>query len=156
LPLGWKGDGDGGEKRLEMYAELLLENEFDYTSLINTTRLERILKKYGAEDLPGGLAGADEEYMQLAVDSVQYIYEAIGDKVDIMAMGGAGVPEQAIRLARAGGSGIGINTGVATHLFRTITNVERAIERSIPEGQIYFDIVGADTARGPKSKQVKV
>jgi dihydroorotate dehydrogenase len=160
-PLDLKGDGDGGEQRLETYCELIDSTGLPIISLINTTALENIKAKYGAANKPGGLSGGDPEYQQMAVDAVRFVYEAKGDKVDINAHGGIAGPqanEQAIRLIRAGGSSLGKVTDIPRHLLRTITTTDRAVQAELDSEQaktgkvVYLeDIIGADTRRGPKS-----
>lgn len=153
VPLGYKGDGDGGEERLEMYSGLAIATDLDYLELINTTSLAHIKAKYGAEDLPGGLAGADPDYQKLAVDSVKYIYEAVGDRVDIIGMGGVNSMAQAMRLIRAGASAIGINTAVRQLGARAVTIIEHGLSTEMngfPAGTRLENVIGIDTKRGPK------
>jgi dihydroorotate dehydrogenase len=161
-PIELKGDGDGGEERCEMYCEVIRRTELDIISLINSTALARIKAKYGAAHVSGGLSGGDPEYQQMAVDSVAYVYETVGDKVDIIGTGGIAGPqadEQAIRLVRAGASALGRVTGIARDLVRVATNTDRAVLAHLETeqqraGNVMHlpDIIGADTHRGPKTK----
>jgi dihydroorotate dehydrogenase len=153
VPLSYKGDGDGGEERLDMYARLAEATNLDYFELINTTALERIKAKYGAEKLPGGLAGADPDYQQLALNAIRYIYEAVGDKVDIIGMGGVNSPDQAFKMIKAGASAIGINTGVRQLGIRAVSILEIGLCNKLdgyPVGTRLENIVGSDTTRGSK------
>src|SRR5439155_15408209 len=104
------GDGDGGEPRLEMYCNLVDRAGIDILGLINSTALPHIKAKYGAENLPGGLAGADPDYRQLALDAVKYVYEAAGDKVDIVGMGGINSADTALNMIKHGASAVAVNT----------------------------------------------
>lgn len=154
LPVVLKGDGDGGEERLDMYCRIALEAEIAL-ELINTTALKQIKDKYGAGDLPGGLAGADPDYQQMAVEAVRYVYEAVGDKVDIIGMGGVNSPEQALKMIRAGASAIGINTAVRQLGLRAVNVIEVGLSDLLdqsPPGTRLENIVGIDTKRGSKVK----
>lgn len=157
LPLSFKGDGDGGEERLEMYCRLVERTGLDIIGLINTTSLERIKARYGAADLPGGLAGADPEYQQLALDSVRYVYEAVGDKVDIVGMGGINSPERALRMIKAGASAVGINTAVRRLGPRAMSKIENGLlaDPTVQAVGSINELIGADTERGPKPALTK-
>jgi len=128
LPFSFKADADGGEQGLDMYSRLGLRTGADFISLINTTAKKEIKGKYGAEDLPGGLAGADPEYQQMAIDAVRYVFEAIGDKVDIMGMGGNNSDQQQIGLITAGARATGVNSAVRQHGHRAVS--QRDIDAS--------------------------
>lgn len=158
VPLGFKGDGDGGEERLEMYCRLAQEAELDYLELINTTARTDIKAKYNASALPGGLAGADPDYQDMAASAVKYVYEAIGDKTDIIGMGGVNNAERALVLIRNGASSVGINTGVRELGARAVTTIEIGISReldNLPDSQGIEDIIGIGSARGAKSRFTK-
>ena len=152
-----KGDGDGGEERLEVYCKLVTEEGLEVLELINTTALAHIKAKYGAAELPGGLAGADPDYHQLALRTVKYVYEAVGDKVDIIATGGVNGPEPAIAMIRFGASAVGVNTAIRKHglsvINRTNNGVAEIIHQRHPWASQLSEIVGIDTQRGPKLSQ---
>jgi dihydroorotate dehydrogenase len=164
VPLFVKGDGDGGTDRLDIYCELARESGCNL-ELINTTGLERIKSKYGAENEAGGLAGADPDYRNLAVDSVRYVYEQVGDKIDIVGVGGIGGPEveggldQAISLMEAGANAVEFNTYFRTGGIRSFTNIKRGmaiwLDRQSDISNI-SEIIGRRTQRGPKIQQNKV
>ncbi len=147
IPLGYKGDGDGGERRLDMYCRLAERTGLDFLSLINTTGLKHMKAKYGAAGLPGGLGGADPEYQQMALDAVGYAFDAVGDRTDIMGMGGINGPEPAVKMLRAGARAIGVNTAVR----QLGANVMGLIDTGIAD---YLDvrqldrIIGLDSKRG--------
>jgi dihydroorotate dehydrogenase len=151
LPVVLKGDGDGGTDRLDMYCEIALRTGVNL-ELINTTALRHIKEKYGAADLPGGLAGADPDYQQLAEDSVRYVFEAVGDKVDIIGMGGVNSGERAMKLVEAGASALGINTAVRQLGLRAINIIELGMSElldSYPPRTRLLDVIGIHTERGP-------
>lgn len=153
IPLEFKGDGDGGTERCDMYAELMLRTGVNILGLINTTALKEIKAKYGAGDMPGGLAGADSDYQQLAVKTVNYMYEAIGDKVDIIGMGGVNSGETAMQLIENGASGISINTAIRSLGARAVSTIELRMSNlldSYPSGTTLPNIVGVATKRGSK------
>ncbi len=156
VPIIFKGDGDGGEERLDMYARLATALGIEVFELINTTGLVKIKSKYDVENLPGGLAGADEDYQQLAVDSVRYMYEAVGDKTDIIGVGGINGPERGLRMVRAGASAISINTFVRTAGTRAVKLIEKGMSDSLSSNPSGSDriaqIIGIDTNRGPKAE----
>lgn len=156
VPIIVKGDGDGGEERLEMYCKWVewREDAFDALELINTTALPHIKARYGLEQLPGGLAGADTEYQQMALDAVKYVYEAVGDRTDIIATGGCNTPEQALKMIEHGGSAIGVNTIIRKLGLRAPRLLEggllKLITKEYPEATRLDQVVGVGTARGPK------
>lgn len=153
LPLIYKGDADGGTDRLDMYCQLAEEGMVDAFELINTSARPDLKQKYGAEDMPGGLAGADADFRDMAVAAVRYVYEAVGDKVDIIGCGGIGQDsDQAVRLVRAGASAVGINTGVRSLGAKAMSSTELAIDRHrrASGAQTINQLIGVDTSRGAK------
>lgn len=155
IPLIVKGDGDGGEERLDRYAWAVEAQErriIDAFELINTTRLKHILAKYGVEGLPGGLAGDDPGYKQLALGSIRYLYERVGGIIDIIGTGGGA--SQAHDMIEAGASAVGINTGVRSRGLTVMRKVEQEIieriDREHPGATALDQIVGVKTKRGPK------
>jgi dihydroorotate dehydrogenase len=153
LPLSYKGDGDGGEARLDMYCRLAETGALQTIDLINSTTLTEIKEKYGAQDLPGGLAGADSDYQDMALDSVRYVYENVGRLVDIMGMGGVNSGDRAYKLLEAGASAIGINTAVRQLGARAVTSIEARLHELLDYGgspHNVRDLVGDATERGAK------
>jgi dihydroorotate dehydrogenase len=153
----FKGDGDGGEKRLERYCNLVTyrARTCDVLELINTTGLKDIKSKYGAGDMPGGLAGADPEYQSRAIDSVNYVYERVGDTVDIIGTGGVDSPAQALLMMENGASAVGINSAVRKLGLGALRFIERGLLEEIkgkyPEAANLAEIIGSSTSRGPKA-----
>jgi dihydroorotate dehydrogenase len=161
VPIFVKGDGDGGTDRLDIYCELASETGCNW-ELINTTGLEQIKAKYGVEHEAGGLAGADPDYRNLAVESVRYVFEQVGDRIDIIGVGGVGGPEvegglsQAINLMEAGASAVEFNTYFRTAGIRSFTNIKRGMATWLDQQKdvnSITEIVGRGTKRGPKVKQ---
>jgi dihydroorotate dehydrogenase len=111
IPVIYKGDGDGGDQRLDLYCSLANETGVAL-ELVNTTSLRHIKAKYEAEDLPGGLAGADPDYQALALRSVRYVFE--NTSVPIIGIGGVDSAEHGLAMVQAGASAVGINTGIRT------------------------------------------
>jgi dihydroorotate dehydrogenase len=145
-----KGDGDGGEERLDMYCALAHATGI-HLELINTTGLAHIKVKYGASGLPGGLSGADPDYQALRDQVIRYVYENVGDKVSIIGSGGINSPEQAMAAIGAGASAVSVNTAIRTHGLRTIKNIEGGVPQLLAPGQTLAQHIGSDTNRGPKS-----
>lgn len=158
LPLEYKADGDGGTARLDVVVEAAIANELNIIALINSTALAAIKAKYGAADMPGGLAGGDRQYMDLAVDSVRYVYEAAGGQLDVHGLGGVGYGEspswQALRLLKGGASAVSVVTGIRPLKHRSARTVERGILKELddnyPKVTNLGQIVGIDTKRGSK------
>jgi dihydroorotate dehydrogenase len=157
VPLFGKGDGDGGTARWDIYCELSRQTGCHW-ELINTTGLERIKAKYGAKDVAGGLAGADPDYRKLGVDAVSYVYNQVGDKIDIIGAAGVGGPEyekgddQAMALLRGGASAVEFNTYMRTGGLKSFTHTKRGIIDSLDrenKGSVR-EIIGIDTKRGAK------
>jgi dihydroorotate dehydrogenase len=157
-----KGDGDGGPDRLDIYCELAQETGC-HLELINSTGLAKIKTKYRAEEQAGGLAGADPDYRELAVASVGYVYQQVGDKVSIIGVGGVGGPEvyggieQATALIEAGASAIAFNTYFRTGGLKSFTNVKRGIAAWLDEQEDInklTEAIGRKTKRGPNALTV--
>jgi dihydroorotate dehydrogenase len=156
MPVEIKGDGDGGEERLDMYSRLAAAGMYDIISLINSTALEDIKDKYGAAHLPGGLAGADSEYRRIAVRVVSHVYENVGDTVDIIGLGGVNNGRTAMTLIEAGASAIGVVSSPRQKGLHVIRNIERdmiGIMDTDHEGKSIPQIVGISTSRGPKLRK---
>lgn len=154
LPLFYKMDGDGGEQRLDSMVEVLLRAEADGAELINSTALATIKRKYGVEDLPGGLAGADPDYQKLALDSVRYVYEAAGGRLAIHGMGGINSAEQNLLMIGAGASATSINTGVRSLGRRAMRQLEAGmipVLDQTPRIKRLQQIVGSGTYRGAQA-----
>lgn len=152
VQLAYKGDGDGGERRLDMYCRLIEETELDIIELINSTAQPHVKEKYGAEHLPGGLAGADPEFQQMALDAVKYVYEALGDKVIIDGMGGINTPAQNVAMMRAGASKTSIVTSLQQNRTQAFCLLKQGLLNELdkpPQHQSVKELVGLDTARGP-------
>jgi dihydroorotate dehydrogenase len=155
----FKGDGDGGEERWHYYCRLATfrDRTCDAFELINTTRLLHIWAKYGMdpEKIPGGLAGADPDYQQLALDAVKYVYEGAGDTIDIIGTGGIDSPEQALKMIEAGASAVGINTAVRKLGLGVMKHIERGLVEKIdgqyPDVSSLDQIIGVKTERGAKA-----
>ncbi len=156
MPLEYKGDGDGGEERMDMYCQLAIERLVNIYSFINTTAKREIKAKYGAEELPGGLAGADPDYQQMAVDTVRYVYEEVGDKVDIIGLGGVNSGRQAMKLMKVGASATAVVSGVLDLGLKAVKKIETGIidelDRDHP-GKALADVIGIETKRGVKAKK---
>jgi dihydroorotate dehydrogenase len=156
IPIIYKGDGDGGEERLEFYCSLaeFRELDFDAFELINTTALPHIKACYGVEDIPGGLAGTDPEYQEMVLKAVRYVYEHVGNRFDIIGTGGVDSPQQALKMIEAGASAIGINTAVRKLGLGVMRFVEggllNEIDQKYPQVTALNEIVGTSTKRGAK------
>jgi dihydroorotate dehydrogenase len=151
-----KGDGDGGERRLDLYCKLatMHADVIDAFELINTTALPHIKERYGVGALPGGIAGASDEFQQLALDSIRYLYEGAGDGVDIIGTGGVDSAGQAVKMLENGASAIGINTGVRKLGLGAMRLVEKGalmdIRTRYPSISGLDQVIGINTTRGPK------
>lgn len=143
-----KGDGDGGEERLDMYCQLV-EDTSVHLELINTTGLARIKARYGAADLPGGLSGADPDYQALRDQVIRYVYENVGDKASIIGSGGVNSPEQAMSALGAGASAVSVNTAIRTHGLHTVRNIEGGVPARLAEYGTLARYIGSLTGRGP-------
>lgn len=146
-----KGDGDGDVARLELYVELVRATGVNL-ELINTTALQRIKEKYGAADMPGGLAGADADYHRLAMDTIRYVYDRVGDLISIVGCGGVHDGTTALDLVRSGASAVSLNTAVRTRGLGVVREIEREMVALMPANSRIQDLVGSDTQRGPLSR----
>lgn len=126
IPYILKGDGDGGDTRLDTYIRLAEETGV-HLELINTTGREEIKAKYGAEHTPGGLAGADPDYQDLAITAIRYVAEAVDGKVDIIGTGGVNNGAQADKMLKAGAKAIGINTAMRELGVKAVRQIEREL-----------------------------
>jgi dihydroorotate dehydrogenase len=157
IPIVFKGDADGGEERLDMYCRLTQALGIEIIELINTTALPNIKSRYGLENRPGGLAGADAEYRKMALDSVSYVYNAIGDKTDIIGVGGIGVGEvwtPPLQMIRAGASAVSVNSYVRSSFPGTTRVIKKnmldELSNSAPGFNTVAQVIGIDTKRGRK------
>lgn len=98
-----------------------------HLELINTTGLVRIKEKYGASEMPGGLAGADPEYQQMAINAVTYAHEAVEHKVGIIGVGGINNGQQALKMKQAGANLLSVNTAVRERGVRVLRLIEREL-----------------------------
>jgi dihydroorotate dehydrogenase len=149
MPVGFKGDADGGVARFDMYGRLVTRASLNYWAGINTTAKPEIKARYNAAHLPGGLAGADPEYQAMADEAVQYMFEAVGDTVDIMGMGGINTPDRALRIMKRGARAFGINTGIRALGARAMLHMTDGLSRYLDTANIssLSTIVGYDTNR---------
>ncbi|HZM63811.1 MAG TPA: hypothetical protein VFB59_01615 [Candidatus Saccharimonadales bacterium] len=131
IPLIYKGDGDGGKDRLDMYIRLAQETGVAL-ELINTTSDPNTKAKYGADTLGGGLAGADSDYHDLALRSVHYVHKQTHGEVPIIGVGGVNTPERALAMICAGANAIGVNTAVRSLGFGTFTSLENGLLELMP------------------------
>lgn len=152
VPLAYKGDGDGGNHRLDMYCRLIEETEIDIIGLINSTALPHIKRKYGVEGLPGGLAGADLEYQAMALNAVKYVYEAVGDKVAIDGMGGINGPEQNVAMLQVGASKTSIVSSLQQNRQHAFTLLKKGLSGYLdkhPKVRTVRQLIGSGTERRP-------
>lgn len=143
IPVIYKGDGDGGRDRLDMYIRLAQQTGVAL-ELINTTAKADIKGKYGAANAPGGLGGAEPAYQELALASVSYVYRQTHGEVPIIGMGGIDSPEQEYKMIRAGASAVGVNTVVRSLGHTTFRSLETGLFDLLPPGQSIPDIRGID------------
>lgn len=159
IPIIFKGHGDLGERQWEYYCRWAeyREDYFDAFELINTTRLPHIWAKYGInpDSLGGGLAGADPDYQQLALDATTYVYEAIGDRFDIITTGGINSGPQLVKALESGGSAGGINSAIPKLGLGAMKLIERdalaLLKQKYPKATSLDQIIGIATSRGPKN-----
>jgi dihydroorotate dehydrogenase len=145
-----KGDGDGGQARLDMYCDVV--RYFGPHSvgleLINTTGLSSIKEKYGAEHLPGGLAGDDPDYRDLAQGAVSYVYGQLDGEVDIIGCGGLTDAGDAMNMMRKGARAWTMLTARRSQGLGALVAAEQGLTEMLnrmPEAQVLTDVVGVDT-----------
>jgi dihydroorotate dehydrogenase (fumarate) len=155
----FKGDGDGGEERLERYCNLATyrARTCDVLELINTTRDPKIWTKYGMnpEKIPGGLAGADRDYQAKTIEAIRYVYEGVGDTIDIIGTGGADSPTQVLTMIENGASAVGVNSSVRKLGLGVMKYLEKGLIKELddqyPDAKTLDQIIGTRTARGVKA-----
>ena len=158
IPIIFKGHGDLGERQWEYYCNWATYNEdyFDAFELINTTRKPEIWAKHGLDPdkVIGGLAGSDPDFQQLALDATRYVYEAIGDRFDIITNGGIDSGRQLVLALENGGSAVGINSAIPKLGLGAMKLIEREglaiLKRKYPEATSLDQIIGIATARKAK------
>lgn len=143
IPLIYKGDADGGLKRLDMYCRLA-EATGTHLELINTTANPGIKAKYHADGLPGGLAGADPDYQVMATQAVSYAYQQVGDKVNIIGVGGIDTPMRARAMIEAGASAVSINTAIRALGIGVFRYLEYGISATLGDDQSLTELIGVN------------
>lgn len=153
-PLFIKIDGERTPDQLDDIIEVAVEEGVDGVAAINSYGGSDLKAKYGERwaQEPGGLSGADPDYRQCATDTVKYIYEAAGDKLDIVGVGGVDSVWAALEKIKAGASAVQVVTAMRPSWGRVAANINRDLLNHIhlDDMKTVKQYIGLDTIRGPK------
>ena len=139
-------------RELDDIIEVAVEEEASGIVNINTTSSKAIKAMYGKQDEPGGLSGNFWEYRSIALNMTAYIYEAAGDKLDIIGVGAISQPEHAIDRMLVGASMLQVVTAIREQKGRTPAIINRGILEWMNRHSVenIQEIIGHATKRGPK------
>jgi len=79
----------------------------------------------------------------MALKAVGYAYEQVGDKVDIIGVGGIDTPMRAYAMIEAGASAVGINTAIRKLGLGAFRYVGDGLAGTLYHDQSLTDIIGA-------------
>ncbi len=153
-PLLLKIDSERSEGEMDDMVEVALAERAAGFIACNTYMGRDIKSKYGirwAEQM-GGLSGADSEYQARTTRVVQFLYEAAGDQLAVMGVGGVNSAEQALSKIKKGASAVQVVTAIREHKGRTAAIINRGLQQYMSaEGvQNIQELIGVDTKRGVK------
>lgn len=92
--------------------EVVIDNGLAGIIAVNTTTNETLKAKYGKVHEAGGLAGDDPDYRRMATEKIRHIYSQVGDKIDIIGVGGIKDANTALEKIKAGARAIQIVTAI--------------------------------------------
>jgi len=80
----------------------------------NSTNNPSIKAKYGSEweKQDGGVSGDDGDFRMISTIKIEHIYKQVGDKIDIIGVGGIKDTESALEKIRAGAKALQVVTGL--------------------------------------------
>lgn len=151
-PLFVKIDSERSKDELDDMIEVALEEGVAGFVATNTYTGEDLKAKYGARWAleAGGLSGADPDYRHKATATVRHIYEAAGDKLTIIGVGGVDSAETTLEKIRAGASAVQVVTAIRPSRGKVAANINIGLVNKIEidGAKSIQDYVGFDTSRG--------
>jgi dihydroorotate dehydrogenase len=150
-----KIDGERTEQELYDVAEVAIEAGLTGIIATNTYSGSDLKARYGRRwaGEAGGLSGADPEFRRRADNTLEFLYEEAGDKLELIGVGGVNSFEAALRKLQLGASAVQvvtamrpsygtiaaeINLGFVNHLeFNGIPNVKALIGTATKRGAKY-------------------
>lgn len=151
-PLWYKIDSERTPDQLEDMIEVAIEESAAGFIACNTYMGSDLKAKYGARwaEEAGGLSGADPDYQERTTKVVRFIYEAAGNKLDVMGVGGVNSAEQALDKIMAGASAVQVVTAIREQRGRTAAIVNKGLQGYMRREGVnnIQELIGADTQRG--------
>ena len=94
--------------------QVVMDNGLAGIIATNTTINPSIKAKYGKEweKYNGGISGDDGDFRMISTIKIEHIYKQVGDKIDIIGVGGIKDTETALEKIRAGAKALQIVTGL--------------------------------------------
>ncbi len=94
--------------------KVVMDNGLAGIIATNTTNNPSIKAKYGSEweNQDGGVSGDDGDFRMISTIKIEHIYKQVGDKIDIIGVGGIKDTETALEKIRAGAKALQIVTGL--------------------------------------------
>jgi len=94
--------------------KVVMDNKLSGIIATNTTNNPSIKAKYGEEwkNQEGGVSGDDGDFRMISTIKIEHIYKQVGDKIDIIGVGGIKDTETALEKIRAGAKVLQMVTGL--------------------------------------------
>ncbi len=94
--------------------KVVMDNKLSGIIATNTTNNPSIKAKYGEEwkNQEGGVSGDDGDFRMISTIKIEHIYKQVGDKIDIIGVGGIKDTETALEKIRAGAKALQMVTGL--------------------------------------------
>jgi len=151
VPLFIKIDGERSFWQLDDMIRIAVEEALSGMIAINTYSQSDLKEAYGKRwaKETGGLSGNDPRYRDLATATVRHIYEAAGDKLAIIGVGGVNDTNSALEKIKAGASAVQVVTAIRETRGKVAANINRRLLEYMQRegvGNIQ-ELVGIDTAR---------
>lgn len=151
-PLLIKIDSERTSTELDDMVEVLLEEGGDGFVATNTYMSNDLKARYGERWAreAGGLSGADPAFRFRATETVRHIYEAAGDKLAIIGVGGVDSADTALEKIKAGASAIQVVTAIRPSKGKVAADINRGLLRQMNcDGvESIKEYVGVETKRG--------
>jgi dihydroorotate dehydrogenase len=153
-PLLIKIDSERTPAELDDMIEVLVEEGGDGFVATNTYMSNDLKAQYGNRwaNEAGGLSGADPTFRSRATETVRHIYEAAGDKLAIIGVGGVDSAATALEKIQAGASAVQVVTAIRPSKGRVAAKINRDLLKYIErDGATSIqEYIGVNTQRGVK------
>jgi dihydroorotate dehydrogenase len=155
-PLYVKLAPDMTEAQFDESIEATVESGANGLIIANTSTSEFIKRLYGLEGQPGGISGNDAIYHVLVLQMILHAYEQVGDKLEIIGVGGINNAKDVLEFMLAGASAVQIVTAMRPSRGRVAGKINRDLVDWLNERKVgsIKELIGAATYRGAKYANV--